>query len=194
MAKIKEYYYDEVTSKSFEELLNLARWMNSQHSHYPLIVGGWAVWCYTKGLGSRDVDVVFPSRESKHRVIVDFLMSHGYEKVGNILEKRFIKRLMTGNREEEIIIDACSYEDEVAVTGTGIRIPWKYAGKHSRKYEIEKGVFIRIPEVETLLTYKIAAVLGRSNQLRTTLEPEYVQAKVWKDIYDVVSLMKKCDL
>lgn len=54
------YYRDIVTQKSWEFLQTLVR------THRFLLIGGWAVWLYTKQLKSKDIDMVveFPVLES----------------------------------------------------------------------------------------------------------------------------------
>ena len=39
-----------------------------------------------------------------------------------------------------------------------------------------------------MLAYKIGAVVGRSLEMRTGIDFAYYRSKVWKDVYDVVSL------
>lgn len=46
------YYHDLITEKSWEQLQNLRR----QHNF--VLLGGWAVYLYTKGLKSRDIDLL----------------------------------------------------------------------------------------------------------------------------------------
>jgi len=60
------------------ELKDFSQWYNEKVGYYPLIVGGWAVYCYTRGLGSKDIDVVFPGSESKHTTLFNYFRTHGY--------------------------------------------------------------------------------------------------------------------
>jgi hypothetical protein len=46
---MNDFYHEELTDASFQELLRFASWMNRFFGHYPTIVGSWAVWCYTRG-------------------------------------------------------------------------------------------------------------------------------------------------
>ncbi len=48
-----------------------------------------------------------------------------------------------------------------------------------------------VPSVETLLAYKLGAVLGRNEKLRqetSQAQAQYLRSKVWKDVYDVLGL------
>ncbi len=38
------------------------------------------------------------------------------------------------------------------------------------------------------MTYKFGAILGRNTQLRTGFEFDYYRSKLWKDVYDVITL------
>ena len=66
---MKELYAGEITDPSLKELETFAKWYNDKIGNYPVIVGGWAVYCYTAGLGSKDIDVVFPGDASKHATL-----------------------------------------------------------------------------------------------------------------------------
>ncbi len=46
---MKEIYDPSITDPSLEELKEFALWYNEKIGNYPLIVGGWAVYFYTKG-------------------------------------------------------------------------------------------------------------------------------------------------
>lgn len=46
------YYRDSVTQKSWRFLTELAR------KYRFVLIGGWAVWLYTKQLKSKDIDIV----------------------------------------------------------------------------------------------------------------------------------------
>ena len=78
------------------------------------------------------------------------------------------------------------------MNGTEARIPWAWAEKHSIKHKL-KDVDIYIPEIDLLLTYKMGAILGRSNLLSDAMgeRAAYLRSKVWKDVYDVLSLFQK---
>ena len=189
---MNDFYYDELLDASFEELKKFASWMNRFLGHYPTIVGGWAVWCYTKGLGSRDIDVVFMNALSKDTALNQFFFYNRYEEAGTFLEKSYVKKIKTERGEEEITIDACTAADSRVISGLDITLPWKWAIDCSKKEELSEDVYIYIPTPELLLTYKIGAALGRIEALKTIRETAYTGAKLWKDFYDVASLIKAC--
>src|SRR3990167_8592495 len=47
-----EYYHDLVTQKSWEELTQLTKFLDF------VLIGGWAVYLYTKTLKSKDIDII----------------------------------------------------------------------------------------------------------------------------------------
>ncbi len=115
-------------------MVALAKWLNRAHAHYPVIVGGWAVWCHTKALGSRDIDIVFPNRFTKHEALLRFFKFHDYTESG-LFEKEFFKEIKLGDKTEKIYIDACSPEDRNYLKeDSSIELPWSLAIKHSEKF------------------------------------------------------------
>lgn len=187
---MNEFYYEELTQVSFQELLNFASWMNEFFGHFPVIVGGWAVWCYTKGLGSRDIDVVFPNASSRNKALEHYFFYNDYEETGTFLEKSYVKKIETEKGSEEIIVDACTASDKRIIKELGVTLPWKWAVNHSQKHKLEGDNHIYIPIPGLLLTYKIGATLGRRETLKTARETDYLKSKIWKDLYDVASLTK----
>lgn len=63
------------------------------------------------------------------------------------------------------------------------------AVRNSVKHKIGDAT-VYIPTLELLLTYKLGAILGRNINLRTGLDTNYYRSKLWKDVYDVISLSK----
>jgi len=183
---MKELYSKAITDPSLTELGEFAWWYNEKIGNYPIIVGGWAVYCYTKGLGSKDIDVVFLGDATKHKTLFDYFRAHGYtERRRSFFDKEFVKL----NNDVEIIIDAVSSNRIIIFEGRNARLPWSWAVKHSSLYDIG-GSKIYIPTLELLMTYKFGAILGRNIQLRTGLEFDYYGSKLWKDVYDVISLSR----
>ena len=187
---MKEIYSTAITDPSLRELETFASWYNEKIGNYPIIVGGWAVYCYANGLGSKDIDVVFLGDTAKHNTLSDYFMAHGYvERRRTFFDKEFVKTVKSQGQEVEIIIDAVSSNRIILFEGREARLPWSLAVKENILYEVGNSK-IYIPTIELLLVYKLGAILGRSIQLRTGLEFRYYKSKLWKDVYDVVSLSK----
>lgn len=191
---MNEHYYDEITDASFKEMVALAKWLNKVHGHYPVIVGGWAVWCHAKSLGSRDIDVVFPNRFTKHEALLRFFKFHDYTESG-LFEKEFFKEVKLGSKLEKIYIDACSPEDRNYLKeNSNVELPWHLAIKHSEKFELEPEVFIYVPTVDVILIYKAKAVLDRRYDLKSIGSNPFIESKIWKDFYDLAILLKNCKI
>lgn len=188
------FYPEELTQASFQELINFAFWMNEFFGHYPTIVGGWAVWCYTTGLGSRDIDVVFPDADSRNKALKNYFFYNDYEETGTFLEKTYVKKIETERGIKEIIVDACTASDKRIIKSLEVTLPWEWAVNHSQKHELEGENYIYIPIPELLLTYKIGAALGRRETLKTARETDYLKSKIRKDLYDIASLTRYLDV
>lgn len=187
---MKEIYAAHITDPSLKELEEFASWYNEKLGNHPVIVGGWAVYCYTKGLGSKDIDVVFLGDKTKHVTLSAYFLSHGFvERTRSLFDKEFVKPIKSGESEMEIIIDAVSSNRFITFEGRDARIPWSWAVKHSEEHKIGKSI-IYIPIIELLLVYKLGAILGRNLYLKTGIDINYYRSKIWKDVFDVVSLSK----
>lgn len=190
--KFEDLYYEEITQNSFQEMIELCKWLNEIHGYHPVIIGGWAVYLYHPTLGSRDIDILFPNRKLKHDVINNYLFSHNYQSEG-LIEKEYFKEVETPKGKEKIIIDACSVEDINRLKGTEIIIPWSLAFEYQTSQEIE-GVELYVPSVEALLLYKTKAALDRENDLKTTFDPFFLQQKIRKDYHDIITLITFCKI
>jgi len=189
---MKDLYSQGITDPSLKELEELAGWYNEKLGNYPVIVGGWAAYIYSKGLGSKDIDIVFPNAASMHQTLSAYFQSHGYKEkhMGHFgFDKEIVKTVKSGGREVEIIIDAVSSDRTITFEGSKARLPWGWAAKHSVEKKVGSAAII-IPTAELLLTYKLGAVFGRNISLRTGLDFEYYRSKIWKDIYDIAGLSR----
>jgi len=188
---MKEYYSQEITDPSLDELRELARWYNKTLGNHPIIVGGWAVYLYARGLGSKDIDMVFPDAKSMHVTLAYYFASHGYsEKRTSMFDKEFVKKVKTERMEVEIIVDAVAANRIIQIKSGKVSIPWSWVKKNCVDKDIGKAI-LYIPTLEALLSYKLGAILGRNEQLRQASDPGQVQhfrSKVWKDVYDAISL------
>ena len=190
---MRELYSSEITDPSLVELREMARWYNEKLGNYPIIVGGWATYLYTGGLGSKDIDVVFPDDRSKDATLSLYFASHGYkERKTSLFDKELVKNVRAGKREVEIIVDAVSAKRIIRIKNGKVAIPWSWAPKNC----VEKGIgkaTVYVPTLEALISYKIGAILGRNELLRQESDPaqlQYFRSKVWKDVYDAASLSK----
>jgi|GEM_PF-931039 len=189
---MKELYSQGITDPSLKELEELAKWYNEKLGNYPVIVGGWAAYVYSKGLGSKDIDIVFPSAASMHQTLSAYFLSHGYTERhrGHFgFDKEIVKTVKSGGLEVDIIIDAVSSDRTITFEGSKARLPWSWASRHSVEKKVGSAT-IRIPNVELLLTYKLGAVFGRNINIKTGLDFDYYRSKIWKDVHDIAGLSR----
>jgi len=175
----------------------LIKWYNRVVGHEPLIVGGWAAWAYHKGLGSKDIDLVFPGEATMQQTLFDYFKSHGYqERKVDFFDYEFYKHRKTKNGEIDILVDGVSLNRSAQVTGTKITIPWKLAEKHKQKYSFGKDADAYIVTPEMLLVYKVGALVGRDSKLAvaTGHVQSHYQAKLWKDVQDILGLFSSTQI
>ena len=185
---MKEIYDPTITDPSLEELKEFALWYNEKIGNYPVIVGGWAVYFYTKGLGSKDIDVIFAGAAAKNATLLAYFHSHGFRtRSQSLFDYEFYKELKAKGQTLEIIIDAASQERVITFEGRKARLPWAWAFKHSIKHEVGKAT-VYIPELELLVVYKLGAILGRNDYIKAGDRVAHYRAKIWKDVYDVMNL------
>jgi len=192
--KFEDLYYDELTTATYKELVRVGQWFNRLIGHHPLLIGGWAVHYYNpRGLGSRDVDLLFPDRRIKDRVVNQYLMTQGYERERRSeFEEEYALLVRTAKGVERVYLDVATVQDTNRVHGSDIELPWKLAFDHSMAARIGKADFY-VPVPEVLLLLKVKAALDRTYDARRAYDPFYLQQKSWKDYYDVASLLKSCE-
>lgn len=191
---LEEIYYEELTKFTLQELKTIGQWFNRFYGNYPTVIGGWAVWLYNPlGYGSKDIDLLFPERRMKERLVNQYLAANGYVlKRVSAFEEQFVKEVVTSERKEEIYLDACSAEDTNRVHGTSMEIPWRLAIRHGELKDLE-GLKFYVPKPEILIMLKAKAALDREHDRKRTFDAYYLDSKIVKDYYDVLSLLKVCD-
>jgi len=192
---VKADYYKEITDSTLGELTSFAEWMNKHFGHEPLIIGGWAVWVYARGLGSRDIDVVFTESKTRVRALKTFFEVSGWRQLSEIKGNGFGKQVRTAHGMETVTLDALMRGDVFSVKRLNIRAPMTLALKNSKKVNLNKAA-IYVPVPELLVVFKVIAELGRQQMLRTAIgeRAKKLESKAWKDCYDVVSLLAKTRL
>ncbi|MFA6330354.1 MAG: hypothetical protein WCX64_06805 [Candidatus Micrarchaeia archaeon] len=193
---MQELYSDEITGETRNELAEFVKWFNRLFGHEPLIVGGWAAWAYHRGIGSKDIDVVFPGSAAMDRNLVAYYTARGFsQRKTEMFDYAFYKERKTkSGTSVEVMVDAVASNRNVTVTGTDLIIPWGLAEKHKQKFEFSKDVEAYIVKPELLLFYKAGALIGRSHLLRQATNKGHYQSKLWKDAKDVAGLVGNCEL
>lgn len=146
------------------------------------------------GFGSRDIDVVIPTREMKEKVIDLYLFNNGYEiRKRAFGEMEWIKELEPDNPNSITYLDVCTTEDRNLVHGGDLEIPWKIAYDNRNLKDID-GVKIYVPKPEALFLLKVKAAWDRDYDIQNSGGNAFLRDKVIKDRFDIISLLKSCPL
>jgi hypothetical protein len=141
-------------------------------------------------LGSKDIDVVFASDKAKHQSLFAYFMTHGFqERRRSLFDKEFVKEISVADKKIEIIVDAVSSSRTILFEKRKARIPWSWSMKYNVEQKIANATIL-IPIAELLFVYKLGAILGRNDIMKTGLDFHYYRSKVWKDVYDSLSLLE----
>ena len=186
-----ENYSEELTRESYKELQRLAFWSNRMGPEFYLI-GGWAAWYYHRGLGSRDIDVVFPDSGLLDSFLQTYYKQNGYECVMGLLSKRFRKRVKVGSRTVFVEIDAASMDEGPPLKEDPSKsIPFSALKAFHGEWQIGPAA-VKIPLPELLILMKVKAHRDRSwaldHEAIAPVEIAYLRGKIWKDEVDIRNL------
>ncbi len=127
-----DYYHERVTQKSWETLLDIRR----QFSF--VLIGGWAVYLYTRSLKSKDIDMIV-SLEELEKLKQNIV----------ITKNERLKKYHSMRDETDIDIYVAFFSD--------LGLPVEKIAEHSRTLE-----GFLVPEIEALLMLKQHAYLERA--------------------------------
>ncbi len=189
-------YSDEATQPSLRELERLALWARGRGPKFYLI-GGWAAWRYHQGLGSRDIDVIFPNQAILDAFLKEYYQQNGYQREGKFFDGAYRKRVETAGRTVYIEIDAAQIdqgppfkEDET------LNLPYTLLEDHYARWVVGQEEVL-LPAPELLILQKVKAYRDRSWELEHGLlapvEATFLRSKVAKDAYDIQHLVPKVD-
>ena len=192
--KFEDLYYEEITTATYWELNRVGAWFNRLFGYHPVLVGGWAVFHYNPaGLGSRDVDLIFPDRRIKDRTVNQYMLTHGYERERRSeFEENYVLPVTTSRGVERVYLDVATVQDANRVHGADIELPWSLAYDHQVPAKVGDTDFY-VPSPEVLLLLKAKAALDREYDAKRVFDPFLLQQKAWKDYYDIASLLKTCE-
>jgi hypothetical protein len=191
---LNEWYAKEITEASYKELITLTTWINKIYGYHPFIIGGWAVYSYAKSLGSRDIDIVFPTKDSVEKVLMPYYKMRNYKEEG-LFSKSYYLEVKTEKGIEKIMLDACSLSDHnILHENKDIEISWDLTQHYYQEWKLQKDVIVQVPQIELLLIYKMKALCDRRYDLQHTslsaINKSYINSKIWKDEYDITTLSK----
>jgi hypothetical protein len=126
-----EFYHDLVTEKSFKALQDLKREFNF------ILIGGWAVFLYSKALKSKDIDI-----------IIDYNQLEEFKKKFNVFKNERLKKYEAKLEEMDIDIYLPFFSD--------LKFPVAEIKNHIQSVE-----GFKVPIPEALLILKIGAYFER---------------------------------
>jgi len=191
-----EFYDDESLTASFSELKKLLKFLENLGVPHPTITGGWAVYAYEGGSGSRDIDIVMVSEAD----IIQHLYNHYFpahnfnpKRIG-LIPSHYEKIVETPDGPRDIIIDVFNgekeWKDEVNL---GLKFHWGWTLEFQEQKSID-GLDIIIPKRELLIITKMMAAVARTIDYDQTGHYR-LPPKISKDCRDVAVLTqgKKID-
>lgn len=189
---LNEDYPSDVTGASYHQLKALIAWCNQKLGYHPTIVGGWPAWKYHRGLGSKDIDIVFPSRRDIDLCMPSFYAAEGYVTPTLLFATDPYKEVRVGKRTVRVVMDVASWEHPNEFKEKpNLELPWNLLKNHTVDW-IEDDLSARIPTPDLLLLYKLKAWRDRSHlrrtQVLTAFEAGILDSKIAKDEYDVRNL------
>jgi hypothetical protein len=187
-------YEKEVTEESFKELSRLVGWTSSLGSDLYLI-GGWASYHYHRGLGSRDIDVIFADRGVFGRFLTEYYRANGYTPSGGVWERKFRKMLSAGGRSVRIEVDAAHLDDSPPFKEDRDRaLPFRLLTDYHATWKVGP-LEVLIPQPELLVLMKAKTWRDRrwdiDHAAVAPLDLATVQGKIRKDEYDLRNLVPR---
>ena len=192
MNAMTEWYNPDITSASYKELNKFTHWCNKIFGYYPIIIGGWAVYYYTNQAQSRDIDLILPTNQDIHQLLLPYYAANQYKSAG-LITKEYYKEVQTKNGTDKIYLDASSYQRKNQLKeNSNIELAWNLLEKNAQEWKTTKFT-ARVPLPELLLLYKVKAFRDRTFDLKTTQSlgrKTYLTAKIEKDTADIQGLQK----
>lgn len=188
---------------SYQELQDLLLWFHHQ-GPIPIIIGGWAVFCYNSYIGSVDIDLVGPSMGGLFDATLEgFERERGYQAVTSgplYLGTSFRKPIyeleeLRGYME----IDACTYENDKRSykENPEKELPYILCSRDGMLTPVTLGNNCEayIPKKSLLFLQKLKALRDRQYDLREQgavlgfERAEWLRSKIVKDGSDLISLL-----
>ncbi len=188
---------------SYQELLDLLLWFHHQ-GPIPIIIGGWAVFCYNSYIGSVDIDLVGPSMGGLFDATLEgFERERGYQAVTSgplYLGTSFRKPIYESEELRGYMeIDACTYENDKRSfkENPEKELPYALCSREGMLTPVTLGHNCEavIPNKSLLFLYKLKALRDRQYDLRekgavlSYERAEWLRSKIVKDGSDLISLL-----
>lgn len=156
-------------------------------------MNGWAAWRYHRGLGSKDIDIIFPDATLLEPFLRDYYRHNGYERQPGLIESSYRKPIKVDSREFYIELDAAPITKGLPFHEDGsIDLPYTLLQDHHQPWQVGSEEVL-MPTVELLLLQKVKAHRDRSWNLgHTSPDPvreQFLRGKIQKDTYDIRNLV-----
>jgi len=180
-----------IIEASLAELAEIFHWVRERESPedpITVLIGGWAVYCYSPWYGSIDIDLVTNAGTRQH------LMRH-LETTRGFIKRRnppfrnsVVKIIPPGG---EIIIDFIPKNHSNCFEGREDNCPLNLLNGRIVLKEISPGIFVTIPERSLLLLMKLKAAWDRAYRIQehTSHDEDWEKGKLRKDRADILSLI-----
>ncbi|MFA6420087.1 MAG: hypothetical protein WCW13_04760 [archaeon] len=185
------------SKKYLEEFLSFARKILP---YEPVILGGWAVYAYTKKQKSVDVDVLFKTKKDI-ALLKPFFTERKFkqeeDRQGNVtFELETTKHEYKGITLESIIFDLMLVDEpNVLHSNKNISVPWELCYEFNEKAKLN-GTEILAPTKELLVILKTKALLDREYdkyKLKNFTNKQWLKRKdfkIEKDKQDIKDLFE----
>jgi len=164
-----EFYHDLITEKSFKTLQDLKRKFNF------ILIGGWAIYLYTRALKSKDIDI-----------ILDYDELEKFKKEFNVFKNDRLKKYELKIEEVDVDIYLPYFSD--------LKFPIEQVKNHLQSLE-----GFQVPSPEILLIFKIGTYFERRETTKgskdlidifSLLKEEQINRKTYKEIIERYNLQE----
>jgi len=180
-----------VIDASLAELAEIYRWVHDRESTenpVTILIGGWAVYCYSPWYGSIDIDLVTNAGTRQH------LMRHlettrGFIKRRNPPFRNSVVKVIPP--DGEIIIDFIPKNEKNCFEGLDETCPMNLLNGRTFVKEISPAISVTIPERSLLLLLKLKAAWDRAYRVQEQKSDreDWEKGKLRKDRADILALI-----
>lgn len=155
--------------------------------HPPVLVGGWAVWHYTRYAMSVDIDLVLNSRD-RHSLLQWLKISHDMTVAKPHMDGwRGAEKRIQGT-DRPLVVDLATYGGRYPFQGRSERLDFNIVESHNVMTQWEGQTF-RLPTRSLLILFKTKAAYDRGVRRRQADATSRVKDKWYKDQADILALL-----
>lgn len=133
---MKQFWHDNITEKSFKTLQEL------KHQYDFILIGGWAIYLWSKKMKSKDIDIVI-----------------NYSELGKLQEKYTLEK---NTRLHKYEVKLREFDIDIYLPHfSQIGFPLENLGEYTQNLE-----GFKVPQIEVLLFLKLYAYSQRQNSIK----------------------------